>query len=345
MSKNDHKNKKDSTKRKGKNNLIENKIKFKYPTLYFLLKNGASFGVFVTIMTAAIGIIIDSIQTFIMQGYSEGLGLSHVTIKLTYFSYWLYVLFALFIILLLFIEMFVFARNKEKILDKFLFASCIFTEICFLLSILFCLFRIKSFEFVCAFGVIFVITILEMLLNKFKVLYYSIFVFATIALAGIDLDIIFLGGIILAVLFIPTMCESFKKTFFKIFPRDKNTEKMKEMDIRIEPIINMMISVFIMFFLLSAVIIYATTSINNFKKEGMGMLFNEDKNQIVEIAGLKYLLLENTDNQKLIMEITDEKTEDNINIYTVKSGEFMYLEEYDKIVVKIENCKINVNKK
>ena len=36
MSKNDHKNKKDSTKRKGKNNLIENKIKFKYPTLYFL---------------------------------------------------------------------------------------------------------------------------------------------------------------------------------------------------------------------------------------------------------------------------------------------------------------------
>ena len=35
MSKNDHKNKKDSTKRKGKNNLIENKIKFKYPTLYF----------------------------------------------------------------------------------------------------------------------------------------------------------------------------------------------------------------------------------------------------------------------------------------------------------------------
>lgn len=45
MSKNDHKNKKDSTKRKGKNNLIENKIKFKYPTLYFLLKNGASFGV------------------------------------------------------------------------------------------------------------------------------------------------------------------------------------------------------------------------------------------------------------------------------------------------------------
>ena len=45
------------------------------------------------------------------------------------------------------------------------------------------------------------------------------------------------------------------------------------------------------------------------------------------------------------MDITDEKTEDNINIYTVKSGEFMYLEEYDKIVVKIENCKINVNKK
>ncbi|MFR3072217.1 MAG: hypothetical protein ACLTK8_05385 [Paeniclostridium sp.] len=98
---------------------------------------------------------------------------------------------------------------------------------------------------------IFAITILEMLLNKFKVLYYSIFVFATIALVGIDFDIIFLGGIILAVLFIPTMCESFEKTFFKIFPRDKNAQKMKAIDIRIEPIINMMTSVFIMFFLLS----------------------------------------------------------------------------------------------
>lgn len=84
-------------------------------------------------------------------------------------------------------------------------------------------------------------------------------------------------------------------------------------------------------------------AVDGLKTSGKNLLLNEKYHNIIEYNNEKYLLLKDKNDNKIIMYIVDEKNdENNMKTYYVKKGKHAYLNEYNKLTIKVEECKIDI---
>lgn len=84
-------------------------------------------------------------------------------------------------------------------------------------------------------------------------------------------------------------------------------------------------------------------AVDGLKTSGKNLLLNEKYHNIIEYNNEKYLLLKDKNDNKIIMYIVDEKNdENNMKTYYVKKGKYAYLNEYNKLTIKVEECKIDI---
>ena len=102
------------------------------------------------------------------------------------------------------------------------------------------------------------------------------------------------------------------------------------------------ITVVIIIFILY-ISLFAKYEYNFFKDSGTYILSMQKCHNIIEDKNKKYLLLQDKKDNKIIMQIVDEKRDEyNMKTYYVKKGEYAYLNEYNKLTIKVEECTINV---
>lgn len=84
-------------------------------------------------------------------------------------------------------------------------------------------------------------------------------------------------------------------------------------------------------------------AVDGLKTSGKNLLLNEKYHNIIEYNNEKYLLLKDKNYNKIIMYIVDEKNDEyNMKTYYVKKGKYAYLNEYNKLTIKVEECKIDI---
>ena len=84
-------------------------------------------------------------------------------------------------------------------------------------------------------------------------------------------------------------------------------------------------------------------AVDGLKTSGKNLLLNEKYHNIIEYNNEKYLLLKDKNDNKIIMYIVDEKNDEyNMKTYYVKKGKYAYLNEYNKLTIKVEECKIDI---
>jgi len=84
-------------------------------------------------------------------------------------------------------------------------------------------------------------------------------------------------------------------------------------------------------------------AVDGLKTSGKNLLLNEKYHNIIEYNNEKYLLLKDKNDNKIIMCIVDEKNDEyNMKTYYVKKGKYAYLNEYNKLTIKVEECKIDI---
>lgn len=356
----------DTTK---ENSIFEDWLK-NHKLAAYILEHGSLLSIIFTIVTVLGTGFYNYMSFSFLKGYSKYLGLNILLEVDQYNKLGVNIVQAIFTSIIFFFIAFIIYLQKDKIHNKVLMILEVFLEINSILLLLFTMqifFNTKEFELKTIIPCVFYSIIMFILhfLNHEKVskcgdmLAYIIFLCIGVVIYIINKINIFsyfstlLSFIVSLLIFIP--CFIMGSPNEKIFKHKMGIYKMfinerKELN-KIISIVFSMLVISILFF--KWFDIFENSIVELGRKQSAEIRFhtfvefpfeqNEQNNETI-----KYVVFDTETNDKILMQVEYLKSidngENNCPIYTFKEGEFSYLTNYDKLIFKVEKCRLTPKK-
>lgn len=352
---------------------IEDKLKNTNPYLFLILKYATSFGAIFTITVGVFPGLMNYFNQIIKRGYCEYLGLNNLVLNIEVSSYWNNLVLGLLFFLIIYFEAMILYKFKDNLSHKVILFPCLFMEITlfFVGCILFAYGNsvIEIIQFLWCPILIFIVMIISYynFIMKKGILTKTILAIVILALCvgfvfnlkQIEIhEFAILSFLISNLIYIPYYIDGLDR--LTTFNNDKkdNQNKIKMWlykKIETTTVIYLMVSIAIVFVASTYYFLNMSSWLEHFYNYGIKILHSEEVHQIIEETSdeestekkiiNKYLLLETTNNEKILMKITNPTVKGNkeeLKTYLVSKGEFSYLTDYNRLTIKTEECKIDI---